>query len=157
MPIAGARYPSLVAAVACLLAGRDARADIIFCSYFPRLINIALAYPQADDSWMSRGWLAVERERCLHFDTTLKPRTFYYRGESEGYRNRDRLVRTTWGAGMQFAIKEGANFNYWNAQTKALDSMLAPFNKGIDIADGVTSVTVTFGTDGKVAVESAKP
>jgi Protein of unknown function (DUF1036) len=157
MPIAGARSSSLIAAVACLLAGTDARADIIFCSYFPRLINIALAYPQANETWMSRGWLNLESGKCLHFDTTLNPRVFHYRGETEGYRNRDQLVRTTWGAGMQFAIKEGANFNYWNAQTKAPDSMLAPFNKGVDIADGVTSVTITFGTDGKVAVESAKP
>jgi hypothetical protein len=157
MPLAGARSSSLLAAVACLLAGTDARADIIFCSYFSRLINIALAYPQVNDSWMSRGWLNLESGKCLHFDTTLNPRVFYYRGETEGYRNRDQLVRTTWGAGMQFAIKEGASFNYWNAQAKAPDSMLAPFNKGVDIADGVTSVTVTFGTDGKVSIESAKP
>ena len=157
MPIARARRSTLLAAIACLLAGGDARADIIFCNYFTRPINIAVAYPQASDSWMSRGWLNLEIGKCLHFDTMLNPTTFYYRGATEGYRNRDQLVRTTWGTGMPFAIKEGANFNYWNAQTKAPDSTLAPFNKGIDIAAGVTSVTVTFGPDGKVLVEPAKP
>ena len=145
------------ALLACLPALPGAKADIIFCSKFPYLIYTALAYPQASDSWMSRGWLNVESNRCFQFDTMLNPKTFYYRGESESYKDKGKTVRSTWGTSMPFAIKEGANFNYWNAQTRILDSTLAQFNKGIDIEDGVASVTVTYGADGKISFESVNP
>jgi hypothetical protein len=154
MPIARATACALLA---CLPALVGARADIIFCSQFPYLINTALAYPQTNNAWISRGWLNVESGKCFPFDTTLNPKTFYYRGESESYKDKGKTVRSTWGAGMQFAIKEASNFNYWNAQTRILDSVLAQFSKGIDIEDGVTNVTVTFGADGKVSFESVKP
>jgi hypothetical protein len=66
-------------------------------------------------------------------------------------------MRTTWGAGMKFAVLENANFNYWNAQDKVLNSTLAEFNKGVDIEEGVASVTVTFKADGKISFETVKP
>ena len=54
-----------------------------------------------------------------------------------------------WGdTGAIGAIWEDSNFNYWNAQTKILNSSLVPFIKGVETTEDAISVTVTFDPDG---------
>jgi hypothetical protein len=153
-----ARTCGYAAILACGLAIPQARADIRFCNDFPHNVYIAMAYPQEEGSWISRGWITAVTGKCYQFDTALRVKTFYYRGESVPYRDKSgKSIRTTWGAGMKFAILENGNFNYWNAQNRVLNSSLEEFNKGVDIEDGVSAVTVTFHDDGKVSFETIKP
>jgi hypothetical protein len=158
MPVA-ARACGCIAGLVCLLANAGARAaDIRFCNDFPHLIYAAMAYPQEEGSWISRGWVAAETGQCYQFDSALRVKTFYYRGESVPYRDKSgKNIRSTWGAGMKFAILENGNFNYWNAQNKVLNSSLAEFTKGVDIDEGAATVTVTFQADGKVSIQTIKP
>jgi hypothetical protein len=144
--------------LACLAAIPSARADIIFCNKFPHVVSAAIAYPQDEGSWISRGWVVLQIGECSQFDTALRVKTFYYRGETAAYRdNSGKNIRSSWGAGMKFAILENQNFNYWNAQNKVLNSSLAEFNKGADFSNEAVSVTVTFGADGKVSIETVTP
>ena len=139
----------LLAAIAVWAAPSSAQAEIKFCNKFPHVVYAAMAYPQDEGSWISRGWLALETGECSLFDTALRVRTFYYRGESVAYRDGGKSVKSNWGSGMKFAILESGNFNYWNAQTKILNSSLADFSKAADtIGEGV-SITITFEADGR--------
>jgi uncharacterized membrane protein len=146
-----ARFRSCAIGVVCLLASPSARAraDIVFCNNFPHLVYVAIAYPQQDGSWISRGWLNVDTGQCTEFDSAVKVKAFYYRGESVPYRDGGRQVKTTWGGNdAQFAIWEDSNFNYWDAQTQVLDSSLAGFIKGAETTGDAISATVSFDADG---------
>jgi uncharacterized membrane protein len=146
-----------VAGLACLLAGPSAKADIKFCSEFPHVVYVAMAYPQNEGSWISRGWISLKTGECSLFDPALHVKTFYYRGESAAYRSASgRRVKTSWGSGRQFAIREAGNFNYWDAQQKVLDSSLADFSHDPETAGDAISATVTFDAEGKMSIVTKK-
>lgn len=149
MPAALSRLCACAAALACFVAASSAKADIIFCNEFPHLVYAAMAYPQDDGSWISRGWLALKTSECQLFDTALRVKTFYFRGESERFRGESRKFgRVVWGAGREFAIWEASNFNYWNAQTRVLNSSLADFTQGPVTTGDAVSAKVTFKENG---------
>jgi hypothetical protein len=136
--------------VVSLGATTAAQAEIKFCNKFPQLVYVAIAYSQSDQTWISRGWLAIDTGDCAEFDSALHPTTLYYRGESVPYRNASGAsVTRVWGSSAhQFAIWEKDNFHYWNAQKRVLNSTLADFSL---LADGLavdSSVSVTFEQDG---------
>jgi hypothetical protein len=140
-----------------LLAASGAKADLTFCNKFAHTIFVAIAYPQDDQSWISRGWLDIDTGNCAKFDTALRLKTFYYRGESATYRNPEgQNVSRVWGSGGKFSIWENDNFNYWNAQKQVLKASLADFSLGGDaLADGAV-ITVTFEADGKFTTIDVK-
>jgi hypothetical protein len=136
-------------ALAFVMATPGAHANINFCNKFAYKIYVAIAYPQGDDHWLSRGWMSLEPGDCGGFDNALRVSTFYYRVESVVYRNSaGRNSKAAWGSGgRQFAIWENDNFNYWNAEKRVLNSTLADFSLSTnDIPDGA-EVTVTIGPD----------
>jgi len=145
------------AGLACLLAGPSAKADIKFCSLFPHVVYVAMAYPQNEGSWISRGWISLKTNECSLFDPALRVKTFYYRGESAAYRNASGTrVKASWGGSRTFAIREAGNFNYWDAQQKVLDSSLAGFTQGPETAGDAVSATVTFDAEGKMSIVTTK-
>ncbi len=149
MSAMGSKLGACAIGVTCLLAASNARADIIFCNKFPHLIYVAVAYPQQDGSWISRGWLTVDPDKCAEFDTALRVKALYYRAESVSYREGGHSLKNTWGTGDdKFAIWENDNFNYWNAQTKVLNSSLAVFSKVGETNGEALSATVTIEADG---------
>jgi hypothetical protein len=131
-------------------ATTGARAEIQFCNKFPQKVYVAIAYPQDDQSWISRGWLEIDTGGCAEFDSALHPSTIYYRGESAPYRNAQGVsVTTVWSKpGHQYAIWEKDNFNYWNAQQRVLNSTLADFSLLGEGLAADASVSVTFEQDG---------
>jgi hypothetical protein len=135
-----------------------ARAEIQFCNKFPQKVYVAIAYPQGDQSWISRGWLEIDTDDCAEFDSALHPNTIYYRGESVPYRNASGAsVTRVWSTpGHQYAIWEKDNFNCWNAHQKVLNSTLVDFSL---LGEGLAvdaSVTVTFEQDGIHATTSVQ-
>jgi hypothetical protein len=133
-----------------LAATTGARAEIQFCNKFPQKVYVAIAYPQGDQSWVSRGWLEIDTGDCAEFDSALHPNTIYYRGESVPYRNASGAsVTRVWSTpGRQYAIWEKDNFNYWNAQEKVLNSTLVDFSLLGEGLAADASVSVTFEQDG---------
>ena len=131
-------------------AATDARAEIQFCNKFPQKVFVAIAYPQDDQSWISRGWIEVDTGDCAEFDSALHPSTIYYRGESVPYRNASgaSVTRVWSNSAHQFAIWEKDNFNYWNAQQRVLNSTLADFSLLGEGLAANASVSVTFEQDG---------
>ena len=123
--------------------------SITFCNQFPHTVFVAIAYPQSETNWMSRGWLEVATGGCSQFDVALRPTKLYYRGESESYSDlRGRSVTNLWGKGRMFSIWEDSNFNYWNAQGHVLKSTLVDFSLAADTISDNTEITVTFELDG---------
>jgi uncharacterized membrane protein len=123
---------------------------IIFCSQFAQSVFVAVAYPQDDGNWISRGWMGLDKGICASFDTALSVHTFYFRAETTTYQQGGKSYKNTWAANDgQFAMYEDSNFNLWQAQKKVVaTSTLASFSKGGDIGTGAISTTVTFEADG---------
>jgi len=140
----------------CLLATSAAKAEIVFCNKFPHVVFVAIAYPQDGGSWLSRGWMSLNTGDCSAFDTALRVKTFYFRGESEWFRSGGRRTKNSWGRGRKFAIWENSNFNYWNAQERVLKSTLAEFTQGPETQGEAVSATVTFDEEGKGSIISIK-
>jgi uncharacterized protein DUF1036 len=137
------------ACVVCTLAVSTAKADIVFCNKFPVEVWVAIAYQQKNGSWLSRGWLSVETGNCYAFDTAIRVKTFYFRGESRSYHHKT----YSWGNGKDFAVWERDNFQYYDADQRVLNSTLKSFTKAPDAAGDEISATITFPEDGGSLVE----
>jgi uncharacterized membrane protein len=132
-----------------MLAVSSAKADIVFCNEFPTPVWVAIAYQQEDGSWLSRGWLSVEKGSCHPFDTAIHVKTFYFRGESRPYHHKEYV----WGSGKDFAVWENDNFQYYNADQRVLRSSLKSFTKAPESNSDAISATVTFPAEGGTTVE----
>ena len=140
--ILGLLLPAIVLAA-------PAQAGVVFCNKFPQTVWVAIAYPQGNDRWLSRGWESLDPEACAPFDTALRVGTFFFRAESVPYRDDNgRRIRMFWGKGREFAIWERDNFNYWDAQERVLNSSMAEFTQGPEASNGNVSATITFTPDG---------
>ena len=122
-------------ATALLLAAPSARAgsgEISFCNEFPHKLYIAIAYLQTDvNNYLSRGWLEVETGKCYVFDTAIRVESFYFRAESETYRDGKHKVKMEWGTDKKFAVRD-ANFQSYNAEKAYSGMRLAGFAKGAE-------------------------
>jgi uncharacterized membrane protein len=152
------RNVRLFVSVAAFAVGAcgHAHAGLIFCNQFPHEVYIAIAYPQAGDDWLSRGWLSLNTGECAPFDTALSTQAFYYRAESETYRAGGKRVSFIWGdkGDRSFAIWDADNFQYYGAQNRVLKSTLKPFARGMEGSDQF-DVTVTLTEDGG-AIETSE-
>ena len=146
-----------------LLAAASAGAEegqITFCNDFPHRVFVAIAYSQTDvNNYLSRGWLEIETGKCYVFDTAIRVPTFYYRAESEPYREGKHRVTMSWGNEKQFAVRD-ANFQSYNAEKAYSGMHMANFSKAPDSSNGgPLTVIVTFSETGTntVVPGSEKP
>src|SRR5512143_15651 len=101
---------------------RAGSGEISFCNEFPHKLYIAIAYLQTDvNNYLSRGWLEVETGKCYVFDTAIRVESFYFRAESETYRDGKHKVKTEWGTDKKFAVRD-AKLQSYNAE-KAYSGM----------------------------------
>ncbi len=143
---------SAVLASFILLAAPCARAqtgEISFCNEFPHKIFVAIAYLQTDvNNYLSRGWLEVETGKCYVFDTAIRVPTFYYRAESETYREGKRKFKMNWGDEKQFAVRD-ANFQSYNAEKAYSGMHMVSFSKAPESrGGGPITVIVTLTEKG---------
>ncbi|MGH6749016.1 MAG: DUF1036 domain-containing protein [Methyloceanibacter sp.] len=145
------RLISAVLASFVLIAAPCARAgngDVSFCNEFPHKLYIAIAYLETDvNNYLSRGWLEVETGKCYIFDTAIRVPTFYYRAESETYRDGKHKVKMEWGNDKQFAVRD-ANFQSYNAEKAYSGMRLAGFSKAPDSEGSPITAIVTFTETG---------
>jgi len=154
---AGAASLALAAIGAFSLPPSAANADVIFCNKFEYRFYVAIAYRQQDGAFISRGWLNVDPEKCASFDSALTANGFYYRVESVPFRSGGRTVTETWGSGDgTFAILEKSNFNFWQAQSKPLNSTMAAFTKEDAAVSPEHSVRIII-TSSKPATQNGAP
>ncbi len=152
--LASATFASFV-----LLALHPARADegeISFCNDFPHTLYIAIAYEEYEDNYISRGWLEVETGKCYVFDTAIRVKSFYYRAESETYRDGKHKVKMLWGNDRKFAIRD-ANFQSYNADKAYSGMRLAGFAKGVELSGGPLTAIVTFTETGGSTITIPAP
>jgi hypothetical protein len=151
------RIALVCAAAALLLPGSAASAGIVFCNKIEHYVNVTIAYPQSDGSFISRGWLSLPPGKCAPFDTALRLHIVFFRGETERYRDaKGHWSREYWGKGRKFAMWENDNYQYYNAEQRVLNSTLAEFTATPDVKNGELSATVTFLESGSVTELQSK-
>jgi len=122
--------------------------EITFCNEFPHKVYVAIAYLQTDvNNHLSRGWLNVGTGKCYVFDTAVRVQTFYYRAESDPYKEGKDKVKMNWGKGQQFAIRDGS-FQIYGAEKASSEAKLVEFSKGPVSAGAPLTAIVTFNADG---------
>jgi hypothetical protein len=154
---------ALLVSVSVMPLGARAEAadliDIKICNNYPDGIYVAIAYPQNESSWISRGWLFVPTDTCSFFDTALHVPTFYLRAETRWHSTgRRRRSREVWGekGDRSFAVVEDSSgsFNYYTAETKVRGIPNEPFVRffsGSQLTlDSDTRATVTFNADSTI-------
>jgi len=114
-------FPFFASASTSFAAGN--LVNIKICNNFPETIHFAIAYGQSDGDWVSRGWMNVQTGKCYYFDTTLSVPDFYYRAQTDPYRENGRLHQETWGTKnsvKSFCVNPSTKntFNFWQANTK---------------------------------------
>lgn len=137
-----------VAALAC--AASSARADIAFCNKFAKTVFVAIAYPQDNGAWLTRGWLELATEECRPFDTAIRVTALYYRAVSAAFTDESgQQIRIVWGGERKFATWWPDNFEYWDAEHQVLKSSLEGYTAVAESIVGTPNITVTFEADGK--------
>jgi uncharacterized membrane protein len=123
--------------------------EITFCNEFPHKVYVAIAYLQTDvNNHLARGWLNVETGKCYVFDTAIRVQTFYYRAESDTYKDGKDKVKMNWGKGQKFAIRDNS-FQTYNTEGEHSGMKQVEFSKGPESSGGPLTCTVTFLADGK--------
>jgi hypothetical protein len=141
---------SLLAAVVIACSASNARADIVFCNKFAATVFVAIAYPQDNGAWMSRGWLELATGECRPFDTAIQVTALYYRGVSASFKDASgQQLRIVWGGPRKFATWVPDNFEYWDAEHQVLKSSLQGYTAVAESIVGTPAITVTFEADGK--------
>ncbi len=144
------------AGLLALSPARAAEGEISFCNDFPHTLYIAIAYEQYPDSYISRGWLEVETGKCAVFDTAIRVHGFYFRAESETYREGRHKVKMLWGTDRKFAIRD-SNFQSYNADKAYSGMRLAGFAKGVESSGAPVTAVVTFTETGGSTISIPKP
>jgi uncharacterized membrane protein len=143
----------MLLALSVLLAAPNAVAgegEITFCNKFPHKIYVAIAYLQTDvNSHLSRGWLNVETGKCYVFDTGLRVDGFYYYAESDTYKQGKDKVKTSWGKGQKFSIRDNS-FQTYNAEKDHTGMKLVEFSKFPISSEASVTAIVTFQEDASV-------
>jgi len=141
---------ALLAAVVASCWASSARAEIVFCNKFAATVFVAIAYPQDNGAWMSRGWLELATGECRPFDTAIQVTALYYRGVSASFTDASgQQLRIVWGGPRKFATWWPDNFEYWDAEHQVLRSSLQNYTAAAESIVGTPAITVTFEADGK--------
>lgn len=128
-----------------LALSSPAFAGVRFCSNFPHPVRFAVAY-QTAQGWVSEGWVEVAPQGCVddtkHADLT----DFLWTAESDPYISNGKEVKTAWGKGHSFSVKNG-NFTLKNADKKSKGARLAEFNGPFSFTLPAIVATVELGAD----------
>ena len=73
--------------------------------------------------------------------------TFYYRAESDPYKDGKDKVKMNWGKGQQFAVRDGS-FQSYGAEKAFTGMKLVEFSKGPVSTGAPLTAIVTFNADG---------
>ena len=142
------KIAAFLAAVALSFAASNARAGIVFCNNFPQTVFVAIAYPQDNGAWMTRGWLELATGECRPFDTAIRVTALYYRGISASFADSSgQQMHIVWGGPRKFATWWPDNFEYWDAEHQVLASSLEAYEVVSDSITGTPAITVTFNAD----------
>src|SRR5581483_9877232 len=144
------------AGLLALTPARAAEGEISFCNDFPHTLYIAIAYEQYPDNYISRGWLEVETGKCYVFDTAIRVHGFYFRAESETYREGKHKVKMLWGTERKFAIRD-SNFQSYNAEKAYSGMRLAGFAKGVESSGAPVTAVVAITETGGSTISIPKP
>ncbi len=90
------------------------------------------------------------------FDTAIRVHGFYYRAESETYREGKHRVKMMWGTERKFAIRD-SNFQSYNADKAYSGMRLAGFAKGAESSGAPVTAIVTFTETGGSTITVPTP
>ncbi len=154
---------TLMGASTIMAIATPVSARIIFCNNYPYEVYFSIAYQQFQANgdaldWLSRGWLGVETGKCEEFDSAIAVSEFYWRGETNFYKQGKGRARDSWPSkdGKKFWNVEG-DFQFYQAdhtKPEAQKPAFSTYEKSFRAKDGPVTETITILEGGQVTSDA---
>lgn len=137
----------LLVCLLCLGWSSSALAVVQFCNKLERPVYFSVAY-QSPQGWVSEGWFSTYPQDCVTPQSLADLTDFFWTAETGPYMLDGKEVKTTWGKGKTFNVKDFKDtpFTVNNADKQQKETRPNPFSGPVSF--GLTIVaTVTIEAD----------
>lgn len=137
----------LLVCLLCLGWSSSALAVVQFCNKLERPVFFSVAY-QSPQGWVSEGWFSTDPQDCVTPQSLADLTDFFWTAETGPYMLDGKEVKTTWGKGKTFSVKDFKDtpFTVNNADKQQKETRPNPFSGPVSF--GLTIMaTVTIEAD----------
>lgn len=135
----------------CLLGlgwSSSALAAVQFCNKLERPVHFSVVY-QSPQGWVSQGWFSIDPQDCVTPQSLADLTDFFWTAETGPYMLDGKEVKTTWGKGKTFSVKDfkDSPFTVTKADKQQQGSRLNPFTGPVSFGLPAIVATVTIEAD----------
>ena len=138
----------LLLCLLCLGWSSSALAAVQFCNKFECPVHFSVAY-QSPQGWVSQGWFSTDPKDCVTPQSLADLTDFFWTAETGPYMLNGEEVKTTWGKGKTFSVKDFKDFPFTvnNADKRQNKTRPNPFAGPVSFDGSAIVATVTIEAD----------
>jgi tetratricopeptide (TPR) repeat protein len=138
----------LVISLLCLGWCSSAFAGVQFCNKFERPVHFSVAH-QTPQGWVTEGWFSADPQACVTPKGLADLTNFLWSAETGPYMLDGKEVKTTWGKGKNFSVKDFKDtpFTVNKADKRQKETRLNPFTGPVSFSLPAIVATVTIEAD----------
>lgn len=138
----------LLICVVCLAWWSPALASVQLCNKFDKTVHFSVAH-QTQQGWVTEGWFIVEPQACVTPQGLADLTNFLWTAETGPYMLDGKEVKTTWGKGKNFAVKDFKDtpFTVTKADKRQKNTRQNPFTGPVSFTLPAIVATVTIEAD----------
>ena len=131
-----------------LLWCSPALAGVQFCNKFERTVHFSVAH-ETPQGWVSEGWFSADPQACVTPKSLAELTNFLWTAETGPYMLDGKEVKTTWGKGKNFSVREFKDlpFTVNKAEKRQKGTRLNPFTGPVSFTLPAIVATVTIEAD----------
>lgn len=138
----------LLVCLFCLGWCSPALAGVQFCNKFDRPVHFSIAH-QTPQGWVTEGWFSADPQDCVTPKNLADLTNFLWTAETGPYMLDGKEVKTTWGKGKNFSVKDfkDSPFSVNKADKRQKGTRLNPFSGPVSFALPAIVATLTIEAD----------
>jgi Tfp pilus assembly protein PilF len=138
----------LLICLVCLAWSPPAFAGVKFCNNFDKPVHFSVAH-QTDKGWVTEGWFNVDPSQCDAPKALADLTDFLWTAETGPYMHEGKEVKTTWGKGKSFAVRDFKDtpFTVTKADRRQSGTRINPFTGPVSFTLPAIVATVTIEAD----------
>jgi tetratricopeptide (TPR) repeat protein len=138
----------LVISLLCVGWCSPAFAGVQFCNKFERPVHFSVAH-QTPQGWVTEGWFSADPQACVAPKGLADLTNFLWSAETGPYMRDGKEVKTTWGKGKNFAVKDfkDSPFTVNKADRRQNGTRINPFTGPVSFTLPAIVATVTIEAD----------
>jgi tetratricopeptide (TPR) repeat protein len=138
----------LLICLVCLAWCSPALAGVQLCNKFDKTVHFSIAH-EAPQGWVTEGWFSVEPQACVTPQGLADLTNFLWTAETGPYMLDGKEVKTTWGKGKNFAVRDFKDtpFTVTKADKRQKNTRQNPFTGPVSFTLPAIVATVTIEAD----------